>query len=270
MGSMQTVLITGASSGIGAALAETAARRGLGVALLARREDRLEEVAARCRSHGVPTYVARCDVACRDQVEEAYGGATEALGPIDTVICNAATSEAGIACLVDPAAVQRVLEVNLFGALHLLQVAAPTLHGRSGRLAMIGSLSSYTPASGMAAYVVSKHALLGLARTAALEAAATGSTMSVTFVAPGAIDTDLLRVDPALLPEGLSLARGDRLNAWMSAEQAAREILVAVERRVPEVTITWQGRLLNRLYPWSPRLWSMAAAYLYGFRRAAG
>ena len=264
---MRTILITGASSGIGAALAVEAARRGLAVALLARREDKLEEVAARCREHGGRVFWTRCDVSVDADVRRALGEAAAALGPIDTVVANAAALLAGAAHEVPMEEYRRILDTNVFGVLSFFLAAHAGLEEAAGRFAIVGSLSSYTPAQGAASYVMSKHALLGLARTLQLEAKASGSRVSVTFLAPGAIETDILRVDPESLPEGIELEHGDRMTAWMSAEEAARQSLDAIDRRAREVVLTWQGRLLNRLYPVSEILWGLAASYFYGVRR---
>ncbi len=231
--------ITGASSGIGRALALELARRGADVALSARRSDRLEQVAAAIEAQGRRALVAACDVrddgALADTVERVAG----ALGRLDVAVANAGISVGGRVEDLDGAAWRRALEVNVVAAAMTARYALPTLRQTRGRLALVGSVAAYLPAPSFGAYHASKYALRALGHTLSAELA--GSGVSCTTVHPGFVESEISRVgqdgrfDPARIdPRPAPLM-------W-PADRAARVMLAAILARRRELVFTAHGR----------------------------
>ncbi|MBO9726425.1 MAG: SDR family oxidoreductase [Novosphingobium sp.] len=187
------VVITGASSGIGLATAEHVAALGGRVTLLARRADRLAELAARlgdgARWHAV-------DVADGPALAAALDAAIEGGGPIDGLFVNAGTG--GTFALVEDYAAgdfERVMAVNVTAPFRAAAHVLPAMKARRrGAILVTGSLASERGMANNVAYVASKHAVLGLARAVALEAAPFG--VRCNCVVPGFIETEMFSALP--------------------------------------------------------------------------
>lgn len=188
------VVITGASSGIGAATAEHIAARGGRVTLLARRADRLEALAARI---GDAAHWHAVDVADGSALCAALDAAMEEGGAVDGLFLNAGTG--GTFAPVEvyaEADFARVLAVNLTAPFRAIAHVLPAMKARGrGAILVTGSLASERGMANNVAYVASKHAVLGLARAVALEAAPFG--VRCNCVIPGFIETEMF----AALPE---------------------------------------------------------------------
>lgn len=183
-----TVLVTGASRGIGAAVAEAFAARGARVALLARSVEALEAVAARCAEAGGEARPVPCDVTDDEAVAAAADAVRGALGTPDVVVNNAGLFEPGGVLETSPAAFRRQLEVNVVSAFLVTRAfLGGMLERGSGRVLMMGSVASVRGYPAGAAYGAAKHALLGLARSLREETKGTG--VSVTTLLPGATRT---------------------------------------------------------------------------------
>lgn len=223
MGSVEgsRVLVTGASSGIGAALAVDLASRGAHVALLARRRDRLEQVADRCRAHGVDAHAVVADLSDPAQARTGAETAWEALDHLDVVVNNAGRPvRVGITRL-GPGDVQDTMAVNFFGAVTVTLTLLPRMVERgSGRIVNVGSVAGRVAAPREAAYVASKFALAGWSDTLAVDLAGTG--VAVHHICPGVIDTPLWDV-PGQEPPSY---RGRRT----PAAKVASAIVDAMER----------------------------------------
>ncbi|WP_206245292.1 SDR family NAD(P)-dependent oxidoreductase [Novosphingobium terrae] len=183
------IVITGASSGIGEATAEHVAALGARVTLLARRADRLEALAARL---GAPAQWQAVDVADEDALGAALDAAVAQAGPIDGLFLNAGTGGTfAPAEAYPPDAFARVLAVNLLAPFHAVARVLPVMKARRrGAILVTGSLASERGMANNVAYVASKHAVLGLARAIALEAAPFG--VRCNCVVPGFIETEML------------------------------------------------------------------------------
>ena len=182
------VVVTGASQGIGAAVAEAFAARGARLALVARSADALAAVAGRCRERGGAAEPFVCDVT-DDAAVEAMARAVRAwAGPPDVVVNNAGLFEPGGVLATSPTAFRRQLEVNAVSAFLVTRAFLGGMLDRgSGRVLMMGSVASVRGYAGGVAYGAAKHALLGLARSLREEVKGTG--VSVTTLLPGATRT---------------------------------------------------------------------------------
>jgi short-subunit dehydrogenase len=253
----QVVFITGASSGIGAALAREFAAKGADLVLAARRIDRLEALAAELRSSGRRVLALPCDVTRDQDLESAIARTLSELGRIDVVVANAGYGVVGSIERLALEDYRRQFETNVFGVLRTVFAALPELRRTRGRLVIVGSVSGHVALPGASAYAMSKFAVRALAQSLDFELRPAG--VSVTLVSPGFVDTELHQVDnrgvrhPEVRPRAPAFVR-------TSAERAARRIVRAVARRRREVIITWLGHVTVRVQRYLPAL------YVWGVR----
>ena len=186
----KTALVTGASRGIGAAIAEACAAEGANLALCARQPAALETLAARLREdYEVDARGFACDVGDRDAVFAMVARA-EAWRPLDVLINNAGVYAAGRFVDFPIDAFRRVLDVNVLGVVHVTQAVLPGMLERGrGRVINIASTAGKWGTRNQSAYNASKHAVLGLTRCLALELAPQG--VLVNAICPWIVDTDL-------------------------------------------------------------------------------
>jgi NAD(P)-dependent dehydrogenase (short-subunit alcohol dehydrogenase family) len=185
-------LITGSGRGIGRAIAEAFAREGAHVALLARTEREIEQVAAELRqTYRVKAIARACDVSDVASVTRAFAQATETFGSgVDILVNNAGMAESAPLVQTDDELWQRHLAINLSGTFYCTRAALSAMLERGwGRIINIASIAGKTGAPYIAAYAASKHGVLGLTRSVALEVALKGVT--VNAICPGYVDTDM-------------------------------------------------------------------------------
>jgi short-subunit dehydrogenase len=236
----KVALITGASAGIGAAMAREFARRGADLVLTARRWERLEALALEIRAQGRRAVVVQCDVTVDGDLETAVAEALEKLGRIDYVIANAGFGVAGWFHRRKLDDYRRQFETNVFGVLRTAFAALPALETSGGCFAVMGSVMSHVSLPGTSPYAMSKHAVGGLAK--ALRAEWRPRGVSVTLLAPGFIDSEIRQVDN----EGMrDPDRKDTIPRWlrMRTDTAARKMVTAVVRRKAEAVITFHGKV---------------------------
>jgi short-subunit dehydrogenase len=246
----KTVLITGASSGIGEALALELARQGANLALLARRTDRLAAVAAACEKKGARAISVECDVTMDGDLEKAAQKAREAFGRIDVVIANAGFGVAGNFTKLKLEDYRRQFETNVFGLLRTVYATVDDLKKSHGNLVLLGSVAGHVALPGNSAYSMSKFAVRALAEALRDEFIPMG--VWVTLVSPGFVESEIRKVDN--VGELHAKAR-DPIPAWIRvpADKAAREILAATARGKAERIITGHGKVIvaiNRFAPW--------------------
>ncbi len=247
----KTVLITGASSGIGAALARECASRGASVALLARRAERLDALADEIRSGGGRAFPFVCDVTRDGDLERAVAASTAEFGGLDVVVANAGFGVAGRFAELALADYRRQFETNVFGVLLTARAALDELTRTRGVLAIIGSVAGYVAAPGASAYAMSKAAIRALAAALRGELAPRG--IGVVLITPGFVASEFRQVDNrGVLHPG---AR-DPAPAWlvMPAEKAARRIAGALAGRRRELIVTAHGKVAVALARYTPRL----------------
>ncbi len=188
-------LITGASRGIGEAIALHLAERGADLALMASDEKNLVSVARAASERGARVVSIGADMADGAAVERAVERAREALGGLDCVVANAGITVDQLTMRLKPEDWDRVLSVNLTGTFRLVRAAvAPMIRARYGRIVLISSVAGLMGNPGQAAYAASKAGLIGLAKSLAREIASRSVTVNV--VAPGLIETDMARALP--------------------------------------------------------------------------
>jgi len=245
----RTVFITGASSGIGAALARQFAADGARLVLTARRIDKLREVAASLPDPQA-AQVIECDVARDGDLEWAIARVRDAGGNIDIVVANAGFGVAGNMDKLTLADYRRQFETNVFGVLRTVQATLDELRRTRGQLVIIGSVAGYIPQAGASAYGMSKFAVRALAESLRMELAPQG--IAVTLISPGFVDSEIRRVDN----QGVFQAHApEPVPAWLRvpADRAAREIVHAVHRKQRERVVTGHGKFLvfaYRCFPW--------------------
>lgn len=183
-------VVTGASSGIGAAAARALAAAGHPVALGARRVERCAEIVRRITEAGGEAVAVELDVTDPGSVKEFVGEAERALGDIEVLVSNAGASWPGLAVETDPEDFARTIEINLLGAQRVASLIVPKMvERRRGDIVFLTSESVRDPWPGVAAYVSSKWGLEGFARTMQMELEGTG--VRVGIVRPGPTLTEM-------------------------------------------------------------------------------
>jgi len=186
----RTALITGASSGIGRDLALNLAGMGARVALLARRQTLLEDLAREIAAEGNEPLVLVADVTRREDCVAAVDRALRDFGHLDILINSAGIMEPGPVEALDGAALERMMRVNLFGTLHMMQAVLPAMRqARTGNIVNIASLAGRRGMPPLGGYCATKFAVVGL--TEALRVELYSSGVKVSLVMPGVIDTPM-------------------------------------------------------------------------------
>jgi 3-oxoacyl-[acyl-carrier protein] reductase len=200
----RTALITGASRGIGRAIARALSESGTRVALCARSTDQLEEVAGEIRSAGREAFVAAIDLANSDSIRQAVTQVSKDFGRIDILVNNAGVTKDGLAIRMKKDDWDAVISTNLTGAfLMCQQVLQGMMRERWGRIINISSVVGEMGNPGQANYVASKAGLIGLTKSLAQEMGSRNIT--VNAIAPGFIETGMT--------EGLSQELKDKMLA---------------------------------------------------------
>lgn len=182
-------LVTGASSGIGAHLAQTLARAGAEVILTARREDRLAHVRDAIAARGGTGHVAAMDVTSAENIAAVFAGIAERHGRLDILLNNSGIAVTARAATMAEADWDRVLDTNLKGAFLVSQAAVPLLREARGTIINIASILGLGVLKGVSAYAASKAGLIQLTRAMALELAR--DAVRVNAIAPGYIATEI-------------------------------------------------------------------------------
>jgi short-subunit dehydrogenase len=246
----QVVLITGASSGIGAALAREFARQGAAVALLARRRDRLAALAGEIESLGRRALVLPADVTVDGDLERAIAATQAMLGRLDVVVANAGFGVVGPVGSLTLDDYRRQFETNVFGVLRTVKAALGPLAAARGRLAIVGSVSGHIATPGSSPYAMSKFAVRALAEALGHELAPSG--VSVTLVSPGFVESEIRKVDNTGV---FHAEEREPVPAWLlvPAARAAGAIVRGIAWRRREVVVTGHGKIivfLQRHTPW--------------------
>jgi len=249
----QIAFITGASSGIGAAVAEEFARQGANVVLFARRADRLADVKAAVEAHGVEALVIEGDVRNRDALDAAAEKTVSTFGRIDVGFANAGFGVTGPFQRCETEDWRRQFETNVFGVLDTMYALLPHLAETNGRLGVVGSIMGRVGMPGSAAYCGSKFAVNGIAEAAYYDLADLG--VSLTCINPGIVESEIRSVNN----QGEYTGKPDKAPAWivMPKEKAARQIVHALYARKPEFVVTFHGKavvFLARHFPWLLRM----------------
>jgi short-subunit dehydrogenase len=232
-------VITGASSGIGWALAKALAREGCKVGLLARRRDKLATLADEIQAAGGTAAFAPGDVSDRAQTVTAIRDLARRLGQVDLLIANAGV---GAPTTLEPfnvEAQERMLRVNVLGMIYAIEAVLPDmLERRRGHIAAVSSLGAYKGLPGESAYTASKAAVNTYMEGLRIQLRDRG--IAVTTLCPGFVLTPMTEINQFKMP------------FLLTADEAARRIVGALRRRKKVFNFPWQMALMTKATAWLP------------------
>jgi short-subunit dehydrogenase len=236
----QNIVITGASSGIGAALAKFYARPGVTLGLIGRDPTRLGAIAAEVRAAGATVVEALIDLRERDALA-SFMAEFDRSHPIDLLIANAGVLDGRRAdgVVEDAEVARRVIEINLLGAVDTLHAVLPAMRRRKrGHIALISSLAALSPLPDAPAYSASKAGLLSYGR--AMRAAVAHENVRISVVCPGYVTSGMTETHIGNHPHKIS------------AEAAARLIGAGIDRNKPVIGFPRQLYVLSMISAFFP------------------
>lgn len=240
---MKTLVITGASSGIGEALALAYAGRGHNVVLAARNKETLDGVAAACERAGGKALVVPTDVTVPDQCKTLVDRAVDRFGGIDVLVNNAGISMwARLENVTDLGLFERIMRVNYLGSVYCTYFALPHVKKSKGLFVAISSLTGKTGVPTRTGYAASKHAMQGFFDSLRIELLGTG--VDVLVASPGFVRTPIR--ERVLGGDGKPLGESPRKEegaGTMSVEECTRILVRAIDRRQRDVVMTAQARV---------------------------
>jgi short-subunit dehydrogenase len=254
--------ITGASSGIGLAIAAELARAGAAVALGARRRDKLEQAVGAIRAAGGSAEAVTMDVTSEEDVRRLVARAREAFGRLDVMVCNAGFGYYGTVEQTDPDVMRRMMDVNFMGTFFGARAALPVFRQQQrGHLIIVSSIVGKRGIAQMSGYSATKAAQVGFAESLRTEFAGTGIHVSIVF--PVSTETEFR--------EAMSRDFGHTVSGLgpkQSAATVARAVVACVRRPAAEVYPHAKSRALTVLNALAPGF-TDRLVQKYGRRRTA-
>jgi short-subunit dehydrogenase len=246
----KVVIITGASSGIGLALANELASKGAMLSLAARNREKLEEMVKGYNGKGIRAIAVQTDVSKQEDCRNLVQKTVEAFGRIDVLINNAGISMRALFEDVDLKVLHRLMDVNFWGTVCCTKYALPYLLKSRGSVVGILSVAGYVGLPGRTGYAASKFAVRGFLDTLRTENRKKG--LHILVVAPGFTGTNIRNL--SLTADGSPQGKTPRDEGrMMSAEEVARRIIRAIEKRKRSLILTFmEGKLtvfLNKFFP---------------------
>src|ERR1700741_2680112 len=237
----KTLLITGASTGIGRALGLELAEQRAQLALNARDADRLAQTASECAARGAAGLPLPRNVTTGTDCRRIVAGTLERFQKLDVLVNNAGmTMWARFDALADLAPLERLLAVNYLGAAHMTAAALPYLKNSRGLIVAVASIAGLTGVPERTGYAASKHAMVGFFESLRIELR--GSGVDVTIVAPDFVKSELHKA--ALGADGRPLGKTPMDEPHiMTSEQCARLMLRAIAKRQRLLITSRRGRL---------------------------
>jgi short-subunit dehydrogenase len=237
----KSVVVTGASSGIGRALCLELAAQRPRLVLAGRDGARLEEVALLCRERGAETLVVKADVASAGDCRHVIEKAVERFAALDVLVNNAGIGMiARFDELTDLSVYERLIKVNYLGCVYLTHAALPHLKRARGLIVAVASLAGLTGVPTRSGYAASKHAVIGFFDSLRIELLESG--VAVSIVCPDFVVSEIHK--RAIGPEGRALGKSPMQEARiMSTEECARQIAGAMARRERMLVMSLRGRL---------------------------
>ena len=246
----KTVIITGASSGIGKACAEEFARQGANLVLGARQYVRLCEIADDLeKRYQIKAIAVQCDVSKEDQCEQLIKQATLTFNRIDVLINNAGISMRALFNDLDLVVIRNLMDINFWGTVYCTKYALPELLKQKGSVVGVSSIAGYRGLPGRTGYSASKFAMNGFLEALRVENLKTG--LHVMIAAPGFTSSNIRNT--ALAKDGLSQGETSMDEGkMMSTDKVAKIIVNGVLNRERTLIMTMQGKmavLMNKLLP---------------------
>lgn len=246
----KTVIITGASSGIGKALAYEFAGRGSNVVLGARQEEKLKEITADIEARGGKAVFHVTDVSKEDDCRLLVSRAVESFGGVDILICNAGISMRALFDDVELSVLERLMEVNFWGCVYCTKYALPYLQATKGSVVGVSSVAGLHGLPGRTGYSASKYAMTGFLETIRVENLKKG--LHVMVACPGFTSTNVRFV--ALTADGSAQGETPRKEEkMMLPEEVARRIAKGIARRKRLLLMEFEGRATHFIKKFAPR-----------------
>ncbi len=247
----KVVIVTGASSGIGKAIAYEFGNKGAKVVMAARNLVALQEIVRDLGEHGVTAFAVQTDVTKENDCRELVEKTLKKFGQIDVLINNAGISMRALFIDLQLDVMRRLMDTNYWGTVYCTKYAMPHLLKTGGTLVGVISIGGYIGMPGRSGYAASKFAVRGFLDTVRVENRKTG--LHVLVVAPGFTASNIRKA--ALLADGMPQGATPRdENHMMSAEAVAVHICKAVEKRQRQLILTFlQGKLTVFLGKFIPK-----------------
>lgn len=245
----KTIVITGASSGIGEAMARVYAAQGARVVLGARNAERLEALAAEIRAAGGQAAWCAVDVTVPEQCKALIATAAEAFGGIDVLICNAGISMRALFDDVDLSVLHRLMDVNFWGTVNCCKYALPYVQASHGSIVGISSVAGLHGLPGRTGYSASKYAMTGFLETLRIENLKKG--LHVMVACPGFTASNVRF--SALTADGSQQGETPRNEAkMMTPEEVARIVARGIRRRKRLCLMEIEGRATHFVKKFAP------------------
>lgn len=247
----KVVWITGASSGIGKAMAFEWVRLGYKVAISSRRKELLDKIAEEIKHLGGEAFVIPCDILEETAIKNAVHEIIKTWGRLDVVVANAGFGVFGSISRLTAKDWSRQFQGNVIGLALTVKYALPYLKKNNGRIGLVGSVSAYIPNPNLGAYGASKAAVHSIGQTLQIELKGTG--VSCTTLHPGFVVSEIARIDndgfwhpdlPDLRPSSL---------IWPT-DKAAKVMVKAILKRKRIYVFTIHGKIIVLLQRWFPGL----------------
>lgn len=245
----KTAVVTGASSGIGMALALELGNLGANVVIGARNGDKIKELAMVIESNGSHAAWCVADVSKEDDCRRLIETAVAKFGGIDVLICNAGISMRALFDDVDLAVLHRLMDVNFWGTVYCIKYALPYLQQSHGSVVGVSSVAGIHGLPGRTGYSSSKYAMTGFLETVRIENLKKG--VHVMIACPGFTASNVRFA--ALTADGSSQGETPREeDKMMTAEEAAHRIIKGIANRKRFITMDFQGRASRFLKKFAP------------------
>jgi short-subunit dehydrogenase len=258
--SQQTIVITGATSGIGLTTARMAARKGAQLVLIARNEDALRQLADELNGKNTEAIYFAADVADENALQNAADAAITRFGGFDTWVNNAGVSIYGEILETQLEDMRRLFDTNFWGVVNGSRIAAEHLKNRGGALINVGSVLSDRAIPVQGVYCASKHAVKGFTDAFRMELESENYPISVTLIKPSAINTPYTEHARNLMPNEPNVPP-----PVYAPELVAEAILFCAQNVVRDFTVGEGGKMISLMGNLAPRLtdkameWSAAA-----------
>lgn len=245
----KVIIITGASSGIGKALAKEFAKRKAKIVLAARNEDKLNQLGDQLKKESPDILVCKTDVSKEDDCKALINKTVEKFGRIDIMINNAGLSMRALFENADLAVIRKLMDVNFWGTVYCTKFALPYVLKSKGSIVGVSSIAGYKGLPGRSGYSASKFAIQGFLEVLRIENIKNG--LHVLIACPGFTASNIRNT--ALTADGSQQSESPRDEAkMMPADEVAEKIIRAIEKKKHRIVLTTQGKLtvyLNKFFP---------------------